>query len=132
MTENDVRELLLGRGVDFASHATILATLKPTVGSYNLGMGEYMNVMREHVLHFNSSGIAIVPVDDRRGRLEGDRLLFVPNEQIKQMRLQMRLASLELTVETDEGDLVYKVRRSVLAAPWHKENLAVILLRASE
>ena len=51
MTENDVRELLLGRGVDFASHATILATLKPTVGSYNLGMGEYMNVMREHVLH---------------------------------------------------------------------------------
>ena len=44
----------------------------------------------------------------------------------------MRLASLELTVETDEGDLVYKVRRSVLAAPWHKENLAFILLRASE
>ena len=129
MTENDVRELLLGRGVDFA---TILATLKPTVGSYNLGMGEYMNVMREHVLHFNSSGIAIVPVDDRRGRLEGDRLLFVPNERIKQMRLRMRLASLELTVETDEGDLVYKVRRSVLAAPWHKENLAFILLRASE
>lgn len=130
MDENDIRELLLGHGIDFAHHATLLATLKPTVGAYNNGMGDYMNTMREHVLHLNSSGIAIIPIDDRRGKMLADELLFLPNEKIGQLKMNMKLLSLTFTIETDVGELVYKVRRSVLGAPWHKENLAFILLRA--
>lgn len=130
MDENDIRELLLGHGIDFAHHATLLATLKPTVGAYNNGMGDYMNTMREHVLHLNSSGIAIIPIDDRRGKMLADELLFLPNEKIGQLKMNMKLMSLTFTIDTEAGELVYKVRRSVLGAPWHKENLAFILLRA--
>ncbi len=130
MDENDIRELLLGRGIDFAHHATLLATLKPTVGAYHNGMGDYMNTMREHVLHLNSSGIAIIPIDDRRGKMIEDELLFIPNEKIAQLKMNMKLMSLTFTIDTEDGELVYKVRRSVLGAPWHKENLAFILLRA--
>lgn len=130
MDENDIRELLLGHGIDFAHHATLLATLKPTVGAYNNGMGDYMNTMREHVLHLNSSGIAIIPIDDRRGKMIEDELLFIPNEKIVQLKMNMKLMSLTFTIDTEAGELVYKVRRSVLGAPWHKENLAFILLRA--
>lgn len=130
MDENDIRELLLGHGIDFAHHATLLATLKPTVGAYNNGMGDYMNTMREHVLHLNSSGIAIIPIDDRRGKMVEDELLFIPNEKIVQLKMNMKLMSLTFTIDTEAGELVYKVRRSVLGAPWHKENLAFILLRA--
>lgn len=130
MDENDIRGLLLGRGIDFAHHATLLATLKPTVGAYHNGMGDYMNTMREHVLHLNSSGIAIIPIDDRRGKMIEDELLFIPNEKIAQLKMNMKLMSLTFTIDTEDGELVYKVRRSVLGAPWHKENLAFILLRA--
>lgn len=130
MDENDIRELLLGHGIDFAHHATLLATLKPTVGAYNNGMGDYMNTMREHVLHLNSSGIAIIPIDDRRGKMVEDELLFIPNEKIVRLKMNMKLMSLTFTIDTEAGELVYKVRRSVLGAPWHKENLAFILLRA--
>lgn len=130
MDENDIRELLLGHGIDFAHHATLLATLKPTVGAYNNGMGDYMNTMREHVLHLNSSGIAIIPIDDRRGKMIEDELLFIPNEKIVRLKMNMKLMSLTFTIDTEAGELVYKVRRSVLGAPWHKENLAFILLRA--
>lgn len=131
MRESEIQQLLLGRGIDFAHHATLLATLVPTTGAYHLGMGTYMNTLREHVIHLNSKGIAIIPIDDRRGTMLEESLLFVPNSQIKQMAMKMKLFSFRLTISTDKGDLVYKIRRSVLAAPWHKENLAYILLQAS-
>lgn len=130
MQENDVRELLLRHGVNFARNATIIGTLKPSVAAHANGMGAFMHLMREHVLHFNSTGVAIVPVSEVNGRLSEDIVVVIPNEHIDQLWMSVRRAHLELTIVTPDGDIVYKVRRRVLGAPWHKENLAFLLLNA--
>ena len=130
MEESAVRELLLGRGIDFAPQSTIFATIKPSVGAYENGLGSVMNAMREHVLHFSSSGIAVVPIDDRNGRLAGDKLLFLPNASIESLDMKMRALHLELTISTPKGEILYKIRRSVIGSPWHKANVQSLILRA--
>ena len=131
MREGDVREALLSHGIDFASHVTIVGTLRPSVAALANGMGSFMNLMREHVLHRNSSGLAIIPVSSANGQLSEDDIVFIPNERIRQIGLMPSRAHFELTVSTDDGDITYKVRRRVLGSPWHRENLAFLLLGAT-
>lgn len=130
MKENDVKEFLNSQNITFSGQSTIWGTIKPTVGAYHNGLGTTMHIMKDHILHFNKEGLAIAAVDDNSGKILKDTLVFLPIDQVK-LNLKMNILSLLLTVSTDKGDIEFKIRKNIIGCPWHKENLAFILLGMS-
>ncbi len=131
MEEKVVRDFLLENHIHFQQHSTIQGTIKPDVGAYNNGLGKVMHIMRDHILHFNNEGVAIVALDDNSGKILKDTLVFLKNEDI-QIQLQVKVMSSLLTIHTNKGDIHYKIHKSVIGCPWHKENFAYLLLRATQ
>ena len=130
MKEKDVKEFLNSQNITFSRQSTIWGTIKPTVGAYNNGLGSTMHVMKDHILHFNKEGLAIVAIDDNSGKILKDTLVFFPIDQVK-LNLKMKILSFLLNVSTDKGDIEFKIRKSIIGCPWHKENLSFILLGMS-
>lgn len=130
MDERIVREVVEEQGYAYAPHASIYATIKPSVGAYKAGLGAVMNTMKDHVLHFGPKGIVVIPTDDRNGILRDREVVFIPNATIEGLDMSMKRFHLELVIATPDGEIVYKIRRNVVNNPWHKENLAHLLLSA--
>lgn len=130
MKEEEIRDLLNSHQICFAEHGTICATVKAGVGVYNNGMGEIMHTMKDHILHINAQGIAILAVDDINGTLQEHTLLFLPHEDILSTNLAIKLFHFLFTIETKKGVIQYKLHKNVLASPWHKENLSFLLLNS--
>lgn len=130
MKENEIKEFLNSQNINFAKQSTIWATIKPTIGAYNNGFGDTMYVMKDHILHFNNEGLAIFAIDDNSGRILKDTLKFFPIQDIK-LNLKMNVLGLLLTISTEKGDIEFKIRKSIIGCPWHKENLSFILLGMS-
>lgn len=130
MKEKDVKEFLNSQNITFSRQSTIWGTIKPTVGAYKNGLGSTMHVMKDHILHFNKEGLAIVAIDDNSGKILKDTLVFFPIDQVK-LNLKMKILSFLLNVSTDKGDIEFKIRKSIIGCPWHKENLSFILLGMS-
>lgn len=129
MKEERIRDVLTKNHMEFAEHATICGTIKASVAAYYNGLGRIMYTMKDHVLNFNDQGIGIVAIDDTKGSLREETFVCIPQEKIRSVIIKMRLFTFALLIQTDEGEIRYKIRRSVLGTPWHKENLSYILLR---
>lgn len=129
--EEQVRKILLEKQLDFAQRATILGMMIPSVEAYTNGLGEVMRCMKQNVLHFNAAGLTILPIDDLRGQMQEKHLLFIPNARIQEMRLRLEGRKFRLSIVTKDGAIEYRISKKVWGAPWHKENLAHILLRAT-
>lgn len=130
MREKDVKEFLNSQNITFSRQSTIWGTIKPTVGAYKNGLGSTMYVMKDHILHFNKEGLAIVAIDDNSGKILKDTLVFFPIGEVK-LNLKIKVFSFSLNVSTDKGDIEFKIRKSIIGCPWHKENLSFILLGMS-
>lgn len=128
MKEAEIKEVLQRHQIAFAEHATLYGTVMAGVGAYNNGMGAMMHTMKDHILHLNQEGVAIIAIDDMKGILKEDSPVFIPRQNIQGLNIKVRLFGFQLSIQTDKGDILYKIRRSVLAAPWHKENLSFLLL----
>ena len=131
MDEKVIRDFLLENKINFQKNSTILGTIKPDIGAYNNGLGKIMHIMRTHILHFNSEGVAIVALDDNSGKILKDTLVFFKNKDI-QIQIQIKILSSLLTIHTEKGDMHYKIRKSAIGCPWHKENFAYLLMRATQ
>lgn len=131
MKETEIRDILLKNKICIAQHGSLCATIIAGVGAYNNGLGEIMHTMKDHVLHFNHDGIYILAIDDMNGLLQEDTLSFIPHEQISSTSIRAKIFTFIVTVQTDKGEIQYKVRKNVLASPWHKENLSYFLLTSS-
>lgn len=123
-----IKNILKKNKVEYKEHATIYGTIQANIGAYNNGLGTVMHTMKDHVLHFSNGGVAIIPLDDMNGNPKEETFQWISKEQIHQIRIKMKLLTFILTIETDKGEITYKLRRSVLGAPWHKENLSYLLL----
>lgn len=131
MKEEVVKALLHKHNYNYNSHATIYATIKPSVGTINNGIGKLLHANKTHILHFNSQGIVILPLNEMSGAIEEKLIQLIPEDIILKKELQMKFLFLHLILKTKKGDIVYKIRRSALGSPWHKENLSFMLLNAS-
>lgn len=129
MNENNVKEILAKHQLTFPNKSTIWAKIIPTIAAYQNGLGKMMYVNKEHVIHIHPKGIAIIAVEDTRGKLEADSYVFIPNGKILSVRITMKRLKFYLVISTNEGNIEYKIRRNVIGSPWHKENLANLLLR---
>lgn len=78
MKEEEIRELLTEQGIDYAAHGSICATIKASVGAYKNGIGDIMHTMKDHILHINAQGIAILAIDDINGIPAADTLHLFP------------------------------------------------------
>lgn len=130
MDESAVGAALAERGIMFRAGMSIVGVVRPTVGAYKYGLGNVTRVNKEHVLNFNGHGIAIVPLTDLNGRPSTEDTAFIPNDQIVETRIDMRRLGFALTIETQKGIFEYRIRRYAIGMPWHRENLAAILLTA--
>ena len=131
MNENDIKQILDKYNIGFAQHSTIWGKVIPSVGAYNNGIGEIMHIMREHILHFNNEGVAILAVDDMTGKIQENTLTFIPNKNIDSINIKVNRFSFMITVRTKNGDITYKAKKNILGSRWHKENLSFLLLRTS-
>ena len=123
-----IKDILKDNKIEYKEHATICGTVKASIGAYNNGLGAVMHTMKDHVLHFSNGGVAIIAIDDMNGTPKAETFHWIPQNHIYQIRIKMKLLTFALTIETDKGEIIYKLRRSVLGAPWHKENLSYLLL----
>lgn len=128
MKEEEIKSILQKHQISYAEHAAICGTIIANVGAYNNGIGSMMRTMKDHILHLSSEGVAIIAIDDMRGTLQEDTLVFIPKKNIQAVNLGMKMFGFRLIIRTDKGEIVYKIRRSMLASPWHKENLSYLLL----
>lgn len=128
MKEEEIKEVLARHRIRFAKHGTVYGTIIASVGAYQNGVGEIMHARKDHILHFNPDGMTILAVDDMKGTLCEETLLFIPREQIVSTDIRVRLFTFLLTVQTVKGEIRYKLRKNLLGSPWHKENLAYLLL----
>lgn len=132
MKEEKVKEILQKHQLSFQNHSTIYGTIRPGTGAYNLGFGNMMHTMKDHVIHLGAEGVAIVAVDDNSGALKEETLKFLPRGKVRSIRMQVKLFSFLLTIATDQGELQYKIRKTALGSPWHKENLSYLLLNMTK
>lgn len=132
MKESKVKEILVRNGISFIQHATIYGTLKADMGAYKNGLGNMMHTMKDHILHFNGKEVVILAIDDMNGMPKGKTLVRISKEQIKSINIKIRLLIFWMIIHTEKGDIQYKIRKSILGSPWHKENLSYLLLGASQ
>lgn len=129
MKENDIKELLSKKHISYVNSRTIWATITPGMGAYQNGMGAIMHTMKDHILHFNHDGVVILAVDDMNGKVSENNIIFIPNENITSLHINVKITKFLLTIQTSKGIMEYKVRKHILACPWHKENLSFLLLK---
>lgn len=132
MKEEKINEVLKKNQIDVKEHSTIYGTVQASTGAYNNGLGNVMHTMKDHVIHINHQGVTIVPVDDNLGSLKEDELVFIPQERIQIIRMNVKFFSFGLEIQTDKGKIIYKIRKNALGSPWHKENLSYLLLRMTQ
>lgn len=128
MKEIDIKEVLIRHHITYEHHKSICATIRPSIAAYQNGIKETMHIMKDHILHFNHDGIAIMALHDINGTIVDDTFLFLSNDRILSIRLKVNLFTFLLKIETNDGVISYKIRKSMLAAPWHKENLSFLML----
>ena len=129
MKEEQIKSILQKRQIPYEVHGSICGTIKASEGAYNNGLGNVMHTMKDHVIHFGKDGVTIIAIDDNRGSLKEDTLIYLPKESIRSMKIKMKLFTFQLLICTAKGELQYKIRRSALGSPWHKENLSYLLLK---
>ena len=129
MKEEQIKDILLKHKIDYTKNSTIWGPIIPSISAYENGLGEVMHVMKDHILHFNSKGIAIIAVDDMLGIPREKQLVFINKSDIHGIKIRMRRTKFILSIQTNRGLIEYKIRKSILGAPWHKENLSYLLLQ---
>lgn len=128
MKEEAVRDILVKNHIPYAMHGTLYGTIIASVGAYQNGLGTIMHTMKDHILHFNSQGMAIIAIDDHNGTLREETLTYIRKEHVQSSGISIHPLTFLLTIQTDKGELKYKIRKQILGSPWHKENLAWLLL----
>jgi|GEM_PF-446170 len=130
MKEDEIKNILFANQIAYARHGSIYATLQPSVGAYKNGLGNTMYVMKDHILHMNNEGLAIIAIDDNNGQLLPDTLVFLPINSI-QIHLKIYLTHIKMIISSSNGDMVFKVHKNVIGCPWHKENLSFLMLQST-
>ncbi len=131
MKQEEIKDLLKKNKIKFNSHSTIYATIKPNVGAIKNGIGNLLYANKTHIIHFNSQGVIILPLNEMSGKVEENLITIIPENEILSKELKVKFLSFQLNIKTKKGDISYGIRRSVLGAPWHKENLSFLLLNTS-
>ncbi|OCN05825.1 hypothetical protein A4S06_07230 [Erysipelotrichaceae bacterium MTC7] len=127
--ENQVREVLESKNIQFRSHSTIKAKITASIAAFNSGLGVSMHAMKEHVLHFSDEGVVVLPVDESNGKVSKDSVVLLGNEIFDSIALQQKRFHYKLLIRTIHGDISYKVPKKALGFPEHKVNLAFLLIR---
>ena len=127
MKESDIKGILSRHGYVFQEHATIYATVKPGVAAYQIGLKQTMFINKEHLLHVNGKGIVILVLNEMSGTILEDSIVLLPLEDIEQVEIIPKSLAFQLVIRTKQGDLEYKIRKTTLGAPWHKNNLIYFL-----
>lgn len=131
MKEEVIKSILNKYKYNYNSHATIYATIKPSIGAIENGMGNMLYANKSHILHFNSQGIVILPLNEMSGSIEEKLIKLIPEKDILEKELQIKPLVFRLIIKTKNGDINYTIRKSAIGAPWHKENLSFLLLNTS-
>lgn len=132
MKEETIRDILHKYNYNYNSHATIFATIKPNVAAVENGLGNLLYANKSHILHLNSQGIVVLPLDEMSGSVEEELITLIPEKDILEKELLIRPMSFRLIIKTKKGDINYHVRRGAVGCPWHKENLSFLLLNTTK
>ena len=127
MKESDVKNALNRHGYVFQEHATIYATVKPGVAAYQSGLKQTVFTNKEHLLHINGEGIVILVLNEMSGTILKDCIVLLPLKDRQQVEIIPKSLTYRLMIRTKLGDLEYKIRKTTLGAPWHKNNLIYFL-----
>lgn len=130
MKEQEIKDILIHNGYSYCPHSTIYATIKPSVSAYQIGLKESLFANKEHILHFNSKGIVVMPINEMSGKIEENQISLLSEKIIQQKEIRIKPLSFQLIIHTDQGDIEYKIRKSAIGAKWHKKNLSFLLLSA--
>lgn len=126
-----IRNVLKKYKYNYNSHATLYATIKPSVGAVKSGMGNMLYANKTHILHLNSQGIVILPLNEMSGAIEEELIMLIPEKDILEKEIKIKFLSFHLIIKTKNGNIDYLIRKNAIGSPWHKENLSFLLLNIS-
>lgn len=127
LKEQDIKQYLDKKGVNFKENTSIMSVIFPKKFTYALGPVKTALSMQYYVMNFSDSGIAVIGLNNITGKLENDKYLFVPTEEIVSVKFNKKLISYKLKISTTKGTLAFRVNKIVIGASWHKKSLATIL-----
>ncbi|MBC6311014.1 hypothetical protein HCJ66_15920 [Listeria sp. FSL L7-1582] len=85
--------------------------------------------MNYNVLQMNDTEIIVIPVSNTTGKImEGD-FLVIPKDEIESVKFKKGMLGFTLEIVTSKGELKFKVRKAMLGASWHKDNLGNVLTK---
>lgn len=125
MKEEEIKNILEQRFSVFREYSTIWGKIKPSVAAYHIGLNEVMHLMKNHILHFNSGGIIILPVDDTNGRILEEKIVAINNNS--NINFKDSLFHYKLSINTSDGEIEYTIPKNVIGHMWHKRNLSYLL-----
>lgn len=129
LKENDIKEFLQRQNINYCEHSSVWGVIFPKKITYLAGPITASLSLQYHVLHFNQEGIAIIGISNTTGKIMENAFDFISNNEISHITFRKKMMSYELEIATNKGILAYKVNKTMIGTPWHKENLPKILQR---
>lgn len=131
LKENDIKEFLQCQNINYCEQSSLWGTVFPKKITYLAGSAAALLSMQYYVLHFNQEGIAIIGINNTTGKIVENAFAFISNNEISHIAFQKKMMSYELKITTNKGSLAYKINKTMIGTPWHKENLPKILQKFS-
>ena len=123
----DIKNFLQSNNISYNDNSSIWGVIFPSKFTYLLGPTATALSMKYHVLHFNNEGIAVIGINNITGKIDTNTLVFIPRSIITSVIFDKKLFSYKLEIITTNGNLSYKVNKTMIGASWHKLNLENIL-----
>lgn len=127
LKENDIKEFLENKQINYQESASICGVIFPKKTTYLFGPIVTSLSLQYYILHFNHDGIAIMGLNNVTGKIEDNTLTFIQNSEIKAIQFYKKMMAYDLQIQTNKGNISYKVNKVMVGSGWHKENLTELL-----
>ncbi|MBC1476013.1 hypothetical protein HB852_15455 [Listeria grandensis] len=129
LKSEDIKEYVEKIGYKLDPDSAIWGTSMPSGFSYALFGSVSVLDMNYNVLQMNETEIIVIPVSNTSGKISQGDFLVIPEEDVESVKFKKGMLGFTLEILTSQGELKFKVRKAMLGASWHKENLGNVLMK---
>lgn len=110
-------------GVKAGEHTSIWATHMPSMfNKMVFGTASILFDMRYNIANFTDEGVFLIAVDGATGAMRPEHI-YIPKKDIIAIELKKKMTSMQLSIKTEDGELIYRVNGTMIGSKWHKANL---------
>lgn len=123
LKEHDIKNYFEQYELPYKDESSIVGIIMPKKMTY-LTKGSLAPFSTQYfIINFSKDATVIVSISNTTGNLVEDSHLVLPNEVIIEKKFDKKILAYELSIITTDGDLSFKVNKTMIGSSWHKINL---------